>query len=315
MAHLLSGVTVPLVTPLTIAQEIDHRSLLRMIDHVVAGGVHNIFLFGSNGEFSAFGVEELAECVATARKHLDHIHASQHLFVGIGSSSPRDTLARAHAARAAGADALVACPPFYFIYKPDEIIGYFRHLGDALDIPLILYNIPRYTQNPLTPEMVAELASHPRIIGIKDSSGDENQILALLEISRQHPHFAVNQGNEAKLLWALSRQVHGITPGLANIVPSLCVDLWQACAEGRSEDAALAIQQRLLLLTGIHAIRSGIGGTKAALALLGLCEPIPAKPFIPLNAAETKLVADIMSQVGLTIYGGISVGHATSEKR
>jgi 4-hydroxy-tetrahydrodipicolinate synthase len=297
MNSLLSGVTVPLVTPLTLEEQLDTAGLGRLIDYVLAGGVHNLFIYGTNGEFQAFGVSELESMTTITRQILMDRKANQTLLVGVGAASLRSAIERGRAAIRSGADALVACSPYYFIYSAQELEGYFLRLADQLDRPIILYNCPRYTNNPLTPAMVATLAKHPNIIGIKDSSGSHEQVMQLLAIAAQHPGFLVSQGDESKLSWAVRMGAHGITPGLANVAPGICVQLWENAMVNNGE--ADKAQTQLDQLRGIHRIRSGISGTKAALAELGLIGPNPVAPFTLLDAAERRVLREILALSGI----------------
>jgi 4-hydroxy-tetrahydrodipicolinate synthase len=274
----------------------------RLLDYVLAGGVHNVFVLGSNGEFPALGLSQLEQIVGLLRELLRARSVYHPLLVGIGAPSLGEALKRGRAAVGAGADALVACPPYYFIYSPEELQRYFLSLADALERPVILYNIPRYSNNPLTAGIVAALAGHPNIVGIKDSSGDEAQLKALLAISARQAGFGISQGAERRLCWAARLGVEGITPGLANVAPHLCVELWEA-ARGARPEVAECLQARLDALGRIHRIRSGVAGTKAALAELGLCGPTPAAPFVPLSRSEREEVRRILGSVGIAGKG------------
>ena len=302
---------MPLVTPLHPDGTPDLAGMRRVLAHCLAGGVDNVFVLGTNGEFQAFDVEETEGLIRAVgemlRAMLPRVSPAgterPHLLAGIGAPSLKEAVRRGKAAVRAGADALVACPPYYFIYRPDELCRFFLELADSLERPVIAYNSPRYTNNPLTAEIVRELARHPNIAGVKDSSGDDSLLASLIAISReaarQEGEFIVTQGAERKLLAGIRMGVHGITPGLANIAPGLCSKLWRLAGDASRSKEAEAIQERLNALAAIHTIRSGIAGTKAALAELGLCGPTPVAPFAPLDGEERRRVRRILEEAGL----------------
>ncbi len=297
--HLLEGVTVPLVTPLRPDGKPNLNTIPRVIDHVVRAGVDNIFLLGGNGEHIAVLTSEVRSVVRTAKQHLESLGKGHDvpLMCGTGGAATRDALMRGEAALEAGADALVVLPPFYFRHLGDEIVDHYRAIAE-LGAPVIAYNIPAYTNNPLTVEIVRELLGVTGLVGIKDSSGDTVYFDTVLEMSRtQNPAFGVSQGAERKLLWALRRGAIGITPGLANVAPELCVSLFR----NASDSTAVQLQERLDSLGGIHRVRTGIAGTKAAMQLLGIDVGPPSRPFRALSASEHDEVERILRDTGVLL--------------
>jgi 4-hydroxy-tetrahydrodipicolinate synthase len=293
------GVIVPLVTPLQADETIDADGMARLIDHVLSAEVNCLFVLGTNGEFQAFTDPEVGRLVSLVRGLLQKRGAKQSLLAGVSAPSLRAALARTKAAVQAGADALVACAPYYFIYQPQELVAYFSALADNAERPVILYNSPRYTKNPLTPDIVAELAEHPNIIGIKDSSGNDELLQAFIAIARNKADFFVSQGAEQRLAHGILLGADGITPGFANMAPHHCVALWEAAQTPHRLAEVEALQQQLTALSAVHRIRSGISGTKAVLAELGICGPTPIAPFMPLNTAERRQVRQILAALGI----------------
>jgi 4-hydroxy-tetrahydrodipicolinate synthase len=295
-AHLLRGVTVPLATPMRQDGTPDLAALPRVIDYILAGGVNSLFLLGGNGEHVAVYTEEIEQIVDTAHRHLaaQGKRAEVPILCGTGGASTREALRRGEAALRGGADALVVLPPFYFIHRPEELVDHYRMIA-RLGAPMVAYNIPRYTNNPLTLEVVRELLNIPQFIGIKDSSSDDEYFTSLLQLVKEREDVGVSQGAERRLLWALQMGATGITPGLANIAPRLCAEIYREPA-GK---AAERYQRLLDDLAAIQRIRSGIAGTKGALHLLGVCQPYPAPPFRPLTEEELQEVARLLTAAGL----------------
>lgn len=290
---------MPLATPLTPQEQLDINGLRQLLRHVVVGGVNNIFLLGSNGEFPAFDVAFLQSFVSTTRSILTELKAACPLLIGIGAPSLREAIKRGQAAVDAGADAVVACAPYYFIYNRDDLRHFFVRVADSLSCPVVMYNIPRYTNNPIDLELAATLAQHPNIVGIKDSSQDKAYFQGLLEIAAMQPRFAVSQGVVSQAHWAITIGAHGITPGIANIAPRACADLWSASKDPDRQEVAAKLQQWLLDLCAIYRIRSGVAGSKAALAELGICGATPAGPYQALSLTEREQVRAILRRAGL----------------
>ena len=297
--HPLTGVTVPLVTPLKVDGSPDLDALPRLINHVLRGGVDALFLLGSNGENTNVHAEEIGPLVRAAADCLRSLGKREAvpLLCGTGGVSTREAVKRGEAALAAGADALVCLAPFYFIHSDDELVAHFQAVA-KLGAPLIVYNIPRYTQNPLTVDVFQALFEMPNVIGVKDSSGDDALFSQIVRLAKEREGVAVSQGAERRLAWALAHGASGITPGLANVAPWLCAELFKAAASGRSDDAA-RLQERLDQLGAIHRLRSGIAGTKGALSVLGVCPRYVSPPFLPLSDDELAVVEQILMTCGL----------------
>ncbi|MFJ3404515.1 dihydrodipicolinate synthase family protein [Promicromonospora sp. NPDC090134] len=320
---LLTGVTVPLVTPMDVRGRPAAASASRLLNSLHAHGVRTLMLFGSNGEgplvpaahvgpFTAGVVAHWRALGRSSEHHNGHHdghrngqhnggprldgqgsgaphHGAGHdggfVLVNVTAAGTHDVLARADAAAAAGADALVLSPPIYFHHRADEVVAHFAALADV-GLPVVAYNAPRYS-NPITPGLADALADLDHVVGIKDSSGDLVLLRHLVGIAARRPGFAVGQGDETQLAAALDLGAHGIVPGVGNIAPRATLALVAAHRAGDTAEVA-RLQELLTALVGLHKVRPGTPAIKAVLARRGLCPPHVAPPLIACDRAERE---------------------------
>lgn len=276
--HLLDGVTVPVVTPMTPERRLSAPLIAPLYDTLADAGVDTIMLLGTNGEGATLeqgaAVEFASEATAMWRARRG---ASAKVLIATFGAGTGHLMATAEAMLAAKPDAIVAAPPHYFVHTERELLAHFRATG-ALGLPVIAYNIPRYSGNPITPALLERLAELPHIVGLKDSGGGDEIVPLAVRIGQQRVDFAVSQGNEKKLDWAILQGARGITPGVGNLAPALSLALVRAARAGDAAEAA-RIQEKLSALTLIHSIRPGVAAMKASLSLLGLAPATPGAPF------------------------------------
>jgi dihydrodipicolinate synthase/N-acetylneuraminate lyase len=305
MTHLLATVTAPLVTAFDRDGRPDPYGPSRLLSHLSCGGISTVMLFGSNGEGVAVETDEIEPYVAEVRARWSGLVGERaKLLVAVSGPATRQTLLRAAAARAAGADALVVNAPYYFRHTDDELLDHYRRVDD-LGVDWIAYNIPRYTGNPLSPALIGRLAALDHCVGVKDSSGDPAVLAGYLAHTADRPGFAVSQGAEGALVDGLSAGAAGITPGLANLAPRACRALLTAVHDGHIATAR-RWQHDLDRLAAIHAIRPGIPATKAALGLLGLLGGPPALPFRPYDEDETRRLAAVLDALPDLLAGRLA---------
>jgi 4-hydroxy-tetrahydrodipicolinate synthase len=288
----LGGVVVPLATPLHADESVDETGLRRLVQHVLQGGVHGIFVMGSTGEFAALTDPERRRAVEIV---MDEVKGAVPVLVGVGDSSTRRALARVEEAQAAGADALVAILPYYHVPRSmDEAKAHFEALAKASSLPVLIYNAPlRCIGQPLTLELVSELRQLPQVAGIKDSSEDFSFFLGIARM--ESAAFRVFQGSELHGAASLLMGAHGCVPGMANLAPKLWVAIYDAARAGdlkrvRELHRAAADLNRIYWLEGT----SLIGSLKAALEMIGVCQPYPARPMSqPDTQARARIEAEV----------------------
>ncbi len=297
----------PVCTPLTPELEVDARSLERLVNSLLSGGVHGLFVLGSSGEtaFLTDGQRErvLDVVVSTVSGQVPVLSGA------IDMTTPR-VLERARSVQRAGADAVVATAPFYARTHPAEIEHHFRSVAASTDLPLYAYDLPVSVGSKLDPNMLLRLAELGALAGVKDSSGDDAALRTLLLGRRRRglDGFSVLTGSEVTVDNALRMGADGVVPGLGNVDPHGYVALYRNCRDG-AWDAARADQERLLDLKGmtevadparIGASSAGLGAFKAALLQLGVIDCARmAPPQLPLDDHEVDEIKQHLVAAGL----------------
>ncbi|MFE6956155.1 dihydrodipicolinate synthase family protein [Streptomyces sp. NPDC057696] len=309
----LHGVVPPVCTPLDETGEVDTASLARLVEHLVAGGVHGLFALGSTSEVAYLTDEQRA---VTLRTVVEAAAGRVPVLAGVIDTTTARVIAHARVAAELGADALVATAPFYTRTHPKEIAGHFRTLRASVDLPLFAYDIPVAVHSKLPASLVRELAEDGTLAGLKDSSGDEGGLRrVLVELGGRDgrrdgpaPHFSVLTGSELTVDCALLAGADGVVPGIGNVDPAGYVRLYDAALAG---DWALAAkeQERLVALFGMVDVgpeadmgrsSSALGSFKAALRLLGVIEcGDTAFPQIQLGEESVAEVARHLRAAGL----------------
>jgi 4-hydroxy-tetrahydrodipicolinate synthase len=278
-----------LVSPLAGRDVLDVEALERVIEHVLGGGVHGLFLLGSTGEGPGVSGRLRGELVDRACRQ---VARRLPVLVGISDTAFAESVALARRAADCGADAVVATTPYYFKPGQAELIGYFAELAAALPLPLYLYNMPGLTGTVIEPDTVRRLMEVPGIAGIKDSSGDLGYFGKLLSLARERSGWSVFMGREELGVHALAMGAHGVVPGGANLLPRLHGDAWAAVA-ARDVDRAEAVNMRITeVANAVYTLgcqsAGFIQGLKAALSMAGLCGDLLAPPFPPLPPADRE---------------------------
>ncbi|MGX5182487.1 dihydrodipicolinate synthase family protein [Streptomyces avermitilis] len=304
----LTGVVPPVCTPLTPDREVDVPSLIRLVDHLVNGGVDGLFVLGSSSEAAYLTDRHRRLVVETVTAH---VGGSVPVLAGaIDMTTPR-VLDHVEYVTAAGADAIVVTAPFYTRTHPAEIARHYRLVAARSPVPVFAYDLPVAVHTKLDAELVLELAAEGVLAGLKDSSGDLGGFRAVVTGARAHPDitgFSVLTGSELVVDSALALGADGAVPGLANVDPEGYVRLDRLCRAGDGERAR-AEQERLCALYGMVGAgdparmggsSSALGAFKAALFLRGVIAcAATAEPQVPLSEEEVERVGKHLAAAGL----------------
>jgi 4-hydroxy-2-oxoglutarate aldolase len=272
----LSGIYPPIATPFK-GDQVDHAGLAHNVKRWMSTGLFGLLALGSNGEAAAVDEDEAERVIATVR---DGVPRDRVLLVGTGRQSTRATIAATKRAAGAGADAVLVLTPFYFKAQmtPDALADHYRAIADASPVPVLLYNFTNVTGLNLTPDTVAALSAHPNIVGLKDSNGDVGQVAAV--VSRVPAGFTVLVGSAATLYPAMLMGASGGIVAVANVVPEVCVRLYDLVRAGKHDEARL-LQQRLTPLADAVTSGYGIAGLKMAMELAGYVGGDVRRPLRP----------------------------------
>ena len=270
----LRGIIPPIATPLDSRERVDEPGLRRLVDYLLRAGVHGVFVMGSTGEFAFLTEEERQRGVHIV---VDQVASRVPVLVGCGAESTRKAIANAAVAAQAGAQALVLMPTYYLPATQTEIVAHFRRFVDATDLPCVVYNIPLCTVTSITPETAALLFDMPRVIGMKDSSDDFWLFQRLLALRRKRKNIVLFQGSENNLAASLLLGADGGVLGIANVLPSFCVQMYQAASQGKVERVR-ALNEKLHRVRRTYTLAPPRQVLKYMLELKGLCSGRVAEP-------------------------------------
>jgi 4-hydroxy-2-oxoglutarate aldolase len=295
MTLSLSGILAPVVTPFSAAGDIDTTAFAANLKAHLEAGLSGAVLCGSTGEAALLDESERASLTEVAR---DIIPREKLLIVGVGAESTRYTIRLAKNAAARGANAVLVVAPHYYgtSMTAEALLRHYRAVADASSIPLILYNIPKYMHFPLPNQVVAELAKHPNIIGLKDSSGNRETLAGFMESKSMS--FQVLIGSGALLQHALSTGAVGGILGVSLFAPALALEIFSAMKRGDTA-TAMAAHDRLAPLHMRIVSELGVPGVKAALDAVRLGGGSPRSPLLPLDQAGRREIAGLLQTAEL----------------
>ena len=305
----LRGIVPPITTPLTDSDTIDRDAVGRLVDWFIDAGVVGIFAIGSSGEGPSLTREMRYEMVDACA---DALGGRLPLLAGVSSPSFQESVAQAERAGELGADAIVATCPYYFLYGQNELRAYFEALVDASPLPLVLYDIPSRSDNELSLHTVLQLADNERIIGIKDSTGNIERGIDLVNLTAGRDDFTILQGSEMLMGAAALMGYDGAVAGMANACPKLFVALHQAGGDGdvaRTRELQETINASFPYFfaaePGTRHVGSIVGAMKTAQELQGLCSRrllFPARQITDDDVASIKDLLDPLAEAGWISY-------------
>lgn len=307
----IRGIIPPMVTPLVGPDRLDEAGLERLIEYMLSGGVHGLFVLGSCGEGPSISHRLRRQLIDRTCAIVD---GRVLVLVGVTDPCRAESLHLAQHAAVAGADAVVLSAPYYYPITQDELVTYTKQLATESPLPVTLYNMPSLTRTSFALDSVRQLVDEPAIVGMKDSSGDLDYFRNLCAIGRQRNDWSLLIGQEHLLLQALELGADGGVCGGANVWPQGFVQLYEATLA--TTETAIAEQGDVLSylvdqadrLAQIYRVAgesitapSVIKGLKAALAALGITTAEVAPPLEPLSAAEQAHLANILRELGFQL--------------
>lgn len=279
----LRGIFAPVTTPFRPGTEdLDLDAFSRNVRSHIADGLSGVVVAGSTGEAALLSEDERRALVIAAR---DETPAGRLVIAGCGGESTRQTVARAKVAREAGADAVLVVAPHYYSSAMSEraLQAHYTRVADESPLPVVLYNIPKYMHFALSADLVAELARHPNIVGIKDSSG----VLEMLKgfVRAQDAGFSVLTGSGSGLLAGLEAGARGGILAVSLFAAGFALEVFEAVPAGDASAAAEA-QARLAPMANVIVAKLGVPGVKHALDVVGKVGGPVRLPLLPLTEGE-----------------------------
>ncbi|MCH2212334.1 MAG: dihydrodipicolinate synthase family protein [Fuerstiella sp.] len=296
-AQPLQGVIPPMITPLTDRDTIDETGTERLLNHVIEGGVAGVFILGTTGEAPSLSYRLRRDFIQLASRIVD---GRVPIMVGITDTSFVESVNLAHAAKEAGAVAVVLSTPYYFPAGQTELTNYIDHIVEELPLPLMLYNIPSLTKVTFEIDTLRELSKHRKIVGVKDSSGDIDYFCELVTLKKIRPDWTILVGPEHLLAETVQGGGDGGVNGGANIFPKLFTEMFSAAQTGNT-DRISVLQSQIDNLQPIYEVGKYasrfIKATKCAASLRGICSDHMAEPFNHFLEPERHKVASIINKV------------------
>lgn len=257
------GIIAAMVTPMRADEKINETELRRQVDRMIGAGIHQLFCLGTNGEFYALSFDEKVEVM---RIVVDQCGGRVPVCAGTGCVTTEETVALSRRARELGVDAVSLVTPYFVAVSQHELKTHYTEIASRVDMPILLYNIPARTGNHLEPETVAALARIDNIVGVKDSSGNFDNILQYIE-STDDP-FSVLSGNDSLILWTLLAGGKGGIAGTANLFPERLVSIYDKWRTGDIREAN-RLQKSLRPVRNLLRLANPNTVMKRAMNLLG----------------------------------------------
>ena len=300
----IKGIIPPMITPLKGDDELDLEGTSRLVEHMLAGGVHALFLLGTTGEAQSLTYRLRYEFVERVCRQ---VAGRVPVLVGVTDTSLDESVRLAEHAAKCGAVGVVAAAPYYFAPSQQELIEYYTALADRLPLPLYLYNMPSHVKVFLEPATVKALADHPNIVGLKDSSANMTYFQTLIYHLGDRDDFALYVGPEELTGECVLMGADGGVNGGANLFPELYVSMYDAACK---HDIARVreLQRRIMQIsTSIYTVgKSGssyLKGVKCALSLMGICDDYLSYPYRKFRAEERNRIRQALEALGVECVG------------
>ena len=295
----LRGIIPPLVTPLLNETELDETGLKNILEYIISGNVHGVFLLGTTGEAPNLSYELRKEFI---EKACTFVNKRIPVYVGITDTSLSGSLEIAETAKKAGADALVISSPYYVPMTQAEFVVYLETLVPQLPLPFMMYNMPSCTKLHMSVETVRK-SRELGAIGIKDSSGDLGYLYALIEEFKDTPDFAIIVGTELFIPETIINGGHGAVPGGANLFPRLFVDLYEASLINDQQKIQELREKLMQIETMIYDVGDHnskyFKSIKSAFSVMGICSDYVAMPFKKFDSEQKQIIAQNLKEMDI----------------
>ena len=287
------GVIPAMVTPLDSQQRVNPGVLRQLTDYLIGGGVHGLFVLGSQGEFWAFDEDEKRQVIETV---VEAARRRVPVYAGTGAVTTREAVRLTVMAERAGADAVSVITPFFVTPSSGELYEHYVAIARATRLPVVLYANPSRTNCPLSPSVVQRLAAIENIVGIKDSSGDLSLTAEYVRVGGER--FSVLAGRDTLILASLVYGARGAIAATANVAPALVASIYDRFTAG-DQAGALRAQQELAPLRHAFELGTFPAVIKEALNLIGIPVGPCRAPVGPLEPDRRAQLVGILRDLGL----------------
>lgn len=291
----IKGVVPPIVTPVDENENVDEKGLEKVIDYVLEGGVHGVFVLGSNGEFYGLDFENQKRAIEITVKH---VNGKVPVYAGASAITTKDCIKLAKAAEELGADAITVLTPMFIKPNDKELYNHFEAIAKSTSLPVLLYNNPDKTTNNISVSLLEKLIQIDNIVGIKNTSMDFAQTIDYINLSKQTGSFKVFCGIDYYIYATLLYGGEGCVAGTANVAPRLVSDIYEKYMAGDYE-GALQDQLKLIPLRKAYNYGSFPVVMKDCLNLMGMNIGNAVKPIDHCTDEKLLEVKKVLLDLGL----------------
>jgi 4-hydroxy-tetrahydrodipicolinate synthase len=288
----LEGIWTPIPTPLTKQGKVDVDAAKRLVDFHIGAGIDGLLPLGTSGEFALLSRDERKALVSTV---VEQANGRVPVVAGVSDPSIENVVQLSSDSKEAGADAVIATPPYYFTTTDEGHYHHFKTISEAIDLPLLIYNIPEWTHSFVTPETVHRLAEENLVVGMKYTEYNFLNLLRFLKTSRTK--IAIFAGSDAMAYSDLEFGGSGAIIGSANVAPKVASEIFDDYKKGDLEGAREA-QEKLLPIIIALSVGKYPAALKEAMSLIGMPVGPLKEPLTALSAGEKKIVAGLLRQGG-----------------
>lgn len=293
----IRGIIPPMVTPLLSENKLDESGLEKLIEHLISGGVHGLFILGTTGEATSLGYDLRKEFI---RKTCALVNKRVPVLAGITDTCFSGSLEMALASKQAGADALVISAPYYLPISQDEFTEYLDSLVPHLELPFLLYNMPGCTKFDMSVDTIKK-ARELGATGIKDSSGSITKLYSLIEEFKDTPDFSILSGTETFIPETLFFGGHGAVAGGAVLFPRLFSDWYEAALANDLNRVTLLRDVVIQIEKKIYDIDPNaskyVRSIKCALSVMGICSDYVALPFRKFDESKRRQLEQNLKEI------------------
>ncbi|MEG2350969.1 MAG: 4-hydroxy-tetrahydrodipicolinate synthase, partial [Hungatella sp.] len=281
----------PILTPMNEDESVNEAELRNQVNRQIEAGLHGLFPFGTNGEGYILSEDEKKQVLSIV---IDETKGRVPIYAGTGCIGTQATIRQSLMAKSLGADVLSIIAPSFAAASQDEIYEHYKAIAKAVNMPIVLYNIPARTGNAIAPATVAKLSQIDHIVGAKDSSGNFDNMLQYIELTRDR-NFAVLSGNDSLILWNLIAGGVGGIAGCANVYPKTMAAIYHTFLTGDLKKAQ-EIQDSIRSFRSCFRYGNPNTLVKAAVRLLGYPVGMCRAPFNQVSEAGMQALTTVLME-------------------
>jgi len=290
----LRGILVAMATPFTEdGEEVDWGALGILVDSLIEARVHGLVVAGSTGEFPTMTPEERRKLTEVV---IEQAGGQVPVVIHTAAVRTRETIMYSKHAQESGADGLMIVPPYYEPLSEDEVYAHYEAVAEAVDLPIMLYNIPAAAGFDMKPSFVARLAEIDNIFYVKDSMGDVRRLRGMMVACGDR--ISIFNGSDTISFEGLATGAVGCVLGAGNVMPRQCVELFELVSEKGDLEGGRQLWDKMFPVCAFLEREGYVGAVKAGAELAGLHMGPPRRPILPLREEKRDELAELLERLG-----------------